>query len=113
MKNYGLARKISVCDLSSGEETEFIATPAAYLQAKLWCGKHLKGVDEDTVGVYENYAWMYHGAKLAGKADELGLPSELTREGIEELSGRLTFYLDNVQEEDIPLATKGGASKKK
>ena len=112
MKNYGLARKISSCDITTGEETEFVTAPAAYMQAKLWCGKHLKGVDEDVVGAYENYAWMYFGARLAGKAEEMGLPPELTREGIDEMSERLAIYFDAVEEGDLPL-TKGGASKKK
>ena len=31
MKNYGLARKISACDITTGEETEFVTAPAAYM----------------------------------------------------------------------------------
>ena len=53
------------------------------------------------------------GGPAAKALTAAGVTDEALVHQIEELSGRLTFYLDNVQEEDIPLATKGGASKKK
>lgn len=108
---YGLARNISIYDFDKGEGEEFVAPPAAYVQASLWSSKHLKGLPDDVRGIYENYAWAWFGAKLAGLLEKYGMDGELTREKIDDITSRITVFIDVVEDDALPL--RGQASKKK
>ncbi|WP_282191926.1 hypothetical protein [Adlercreutzia caecimuris] len=108
---YGLARKISIYDIDNGEGEEFVAPPAAYIQASLWSAKHLKGLADEIRGIYENYAWAWFAARLAGLCGKYGMDGELTREKIDELSCRITIFIDVVEDDALPL--NGRTSKRK
>ena len=108
---YGLARRINLYNIETNVGGEVFSPAGDYIQSQLWCNRHLDGLPDDIADLYQTYVWAWHAARRAGELDRYGLPAELTRETLDEITNTVTVYLDVVEEDSLPLAgspTEGG-----
>ena len=109
---YGLTRKLNVYSFDSQKGEEVIATAGDYLQAQLWCSKHLKGVEEMIADLYQTFAWAWYALSRNGKLEEYGIAAELTQDVLNDMASAVTVYMEQIPDDSLPLAGSATQPKK-
>lgn len=98
---FGLARKVYAYNFDLDKGCVVIARPAAWSKAtKFIKDQHYEGDDQAPI-------WGWYALKSAGKLEELGLPSELTLETLDEMAEYASFELERITDADLPLSLVG------
>ena len=101
---YGLTRKLNAYDLDSKQSVECIATAGDYIQSQLWCQRVLKDMPAGIMDIYQTFAWAWYALKRRGELEKLGLGEELTRDELDNMTVRITVYMEGIEDDSLPLA---------
>lgn len=102
---YGLTFVVDMYDFEKDEELHVLTMPGDYIRMSKWVGENLtEDAGETVTSLRRNYAIAWHALKRRGKTAEMGLPDELTIEGVDAMADRFSIYVNDVDGESLPLA---------
>lgn len=103
---YGMAFRVEMYDFEREQAVEAITTPGDYIRLCNWADEHLAGSagSETVSNLRRNYAAAWFALRRLGRLEELGLPEELTVEAVDAMADRLTVYVADLEDDELPLA---------
>lgn len=101
---YGLTFVADMYDFDEGEEMHVLTMPGDYIRMAKWADGNIDPSEGETVtNLRRNYALAWHALARRGKAEELGLPAELTIEAVDAMADRFSIYINEVEDGSLPL----------
>lgn len=102
---YGLTFVVDMYDFEKGEEIHVLTLPGDYIRMSKWAEENeIEDANETVTSLRRNYAIAWHALKRRGKTEGLGLPDELTAEGVDAMADRFSIFVNDVDGESLPLA---------
>lgn len=99
---YGMCFKLDVYWMDEQRADEIITSPGDYMRMTDWMKANMEDDGTTAHELATNYAIAWFAMRRLGKTD--GIPAQLSRDAILDMADRFTVYVNNVEDDSLPLA---------